>query len=173
VSEDRRLYLLRHAKSRWDEAGADDHDRSLAPRGRRAAQLIGDHVRDAQIAPALVLCSSARRTQETLALIAPALGPTPLVRVERGLYGASAGELLRRVQDVSDAIRSVMVVGHNPGLEDLAATLAGAGVGDALDRMATKFPTGALATLTVPTAWRDLAPGGAELTAYVVPRDLA
>ena len=118
-----------------------------------------------------MLCSSARRTQETLELITPALGPTAVVLVERGLYGASAGELLGRVHDVSAVpFRSVMVIGHNPGLEDLAATLAG--TGDALDRMAMKFPTAALAVLTVPTAWRDLAPGAATLTAYVVPRDL-
>jgi phosphohistidine phosphatase len=172
MSDVRHLYLLRHAKSSWGEPAADDHDRSLAPRGRRAAQLIGDHVRDAQIAPALVLCSSARRTQETLDLIAPALGPSAVVLVERRLYGASAGQLLGRVQSVSDAVRSVMVIGHNPGLEDLAGTLAGTGAGDALDRMAMKFPTAALATFTVPTAWPDLAPGGATLAAYVVPRDL-
>ena len=151
---------------------ASDHERSLAPRGRRAARLVADHMRDAQIAPALVLCSSARRTQETLELISPALGPQAVVLVERGLYGASAGELLARVRDVSDSVSSLMIVGHNPGLEDLAATLAGAGVADGLDRMAIKFPTAALAVLTVPTAWGDLAPGGATLASYVVPRDL-
>ena len=168
----RHLYLLRHVKSSWDEPLGDDHDRPLAPRGRRAAHLVGDHLRDAGIAPAIVLCSSARRTQQTLELIAPALDPTAVVHVERRLYGASAGELLGRVQDVSDATRSVMVIGHNPGLEDLATALAGAGVGDGLDRMAMKFPTAALAALTVPTSWRDLAPGGATLATYVVPRDL-
>lgn len=172
VTEVRHLYLLRHAKSTWDEPVADDHDRSLAPRGRRAARLVADHLRDAQIAPALVLCSSARRTQETLELIAPALGPSAVVLVERRLYGASAGELLRRVHDVSASVPSVMVIGHNPGLEDLAATLAGAGAGGASRRMAIKFPTAALAVLTVPTAWRDLAPGSATLAAFVVPRDL-
>jgi phosphohistidine phosphatase len=149
-----------------------DHERSLAPRGRRAARLIGDHLRDAPITPELVLCSSARRTQQTLELIAPALGPAAVVLVERGLYGAGAGDILGRVRDVSDAVRALMVIGHNPGLEDLASTLAGTGVGDALDRMAVKFPTAALATLTVPTAWHDLAPGAATLAAYVVPRDL-
>jgi phosphohistidine phosphatase len=77
------------------------------------------------------------------------------------------------VQNVSDAIPSVMLIGHNPGLEDLVVTLAGSGVGDALDRMAMKFPTGALAVLAVSTAWRDVAPGGATLAALVVPRDLA
>ena len=168
----RQLYLLRHAKSSWGDPANDDHDRPLAPRGRRAAHLVGDHVRAAGIAVELVLCSSARRTQETLELIAPALGPAAVVLVEPGLYGASARELLHRVQNVPDATRSVMVIGHNPGLEDLAATLAGADGADGLDRMAAKFPTAALATLTVPTAWADLAPGGATLTAYVVPRDL-
>ena len=172
MTEARQLTLLRHAKSTWNEPVASDHDRSLAPRGRRAARLVADHLRDAQIAPTLVLCSSARRTQETLELIAPALGPQAVVQVERGLYGASVGELLDRVHDVSDSVSSLMIVGHNPGIEDLAATLAGAGAGDGLDRMAIKFPTAALAVLAVPTAWRDLAPGGATLAAYVVPRDL-
>jgi phosphohistidine phosphatase len=172
VTDVRHLYLLRHAKSSWGDPVADDHERPLAPRGRRAAQLIGDHVHNAKVAPALVLCSSARRTRETLELIAPALGEQAVALVERRLYGASAGELLGRLRDVSDAVGSVMVIGHNPGLEDLAATLAGAGVGDGLERMAMKFPTAALAALTVPTSWRDLAPGGATLAAYVVPRDL-
>ena len=172
VAEVRHLYLLRHAKSTWDEPVASDHDRSLAPRGRRAARLVADHLREAQIAPALVLCSSARRTQETLELITPALEPAPVVVVERRLYGASAGELLDRVHDISDSVPSVMVVGHNPGLEDLATALAGGGTGDASDRMAVKFPTAALAVLTATTVWRDLAPGGATLAAYVVPRDL-
>ena len=172
MAEGRHLHLLRHAKSSWSAAAADDHDRTLAPRGRRAAEIIAEHVRDAQIAPALVLCSSARRAQETLELIAPALGPSAVVLVEPQLYGASAGELLDRLHNVDDDVSSVMVVGHNPGLEDLATTLAGSGVDDALGRMATKFPTGALATFTVPAAWRDLAPGAATLTSYVVPREL-
>jgi phosphohistidine phosphatase len=94
------------------------------------------------------------------------------VLVERQLYGASAGDLLGRLQTVSEDVPSVMIVGHNPGLEDLATTLAGSGVDDALSRMATRFPTGALATFLVPANWRDLGPGAATLTAYVVPREL-
>jgi len=172
VSEVRHLYLLRHAKSTWDEPVASDHDRSLAPRGRRAARLVADHLRDAAISPALVLCSSARRTQETLELIRPALGPSAVVLIEQGLYGASAGELLGRVHEVEVSVPSVMVIAHNPGLEDLATALAGAGAGAASARMAVKFPTAALAVLTVPTAWRDLAPGAATLADFVVPRDL-
>ena len=172
MTEVRQLALLRHAKSTWNEPVASDHERSLAPRGRRAARRVADHLREARIAPTLVLCSSARRTQETLELIAPALGPHAVVLVERGLYGASAGELLGRVHDVPDSVSSLMIVGHNPGLEDLAATLAGTGAGDGLDRMAMKFPTAALAVLAVPTAWRELAPGGATLADFVVPRDL-
>jgi phosphohistidine phosphatase len=81
----KRLFLLRHAKSSWDDPGLDDHDRPLAPRGRRASGLIAEHLRRARIGPVLVLCSSARRTRETLERAMPALDPG-YVRIERHLY---------------------------------------------------------------------------------------
>lgn len=168
----RHLALLRHAKSSWDDPTCSDHDRPLAPRGRRAAQLVREHLRELREPPTLVLCSSARRTQETFEAIAPALGDDLELVVEPGLYGASGGELLERIHELQDDATSVMVIGHNPGLEDLATMLAGSGAGDSLDRMAIKFPTAALAWLSVPVSWRELAPGGATLAAYVVPREL-
>jgi phosphohistidine phosphatase len=167
----KRLYLLRHAKSSWDDPGLADHDRPLAPRGRRAAKAIARHLSEQEIAPELVLCSTARRAQETFQRIEPVLG-TPALRLERELYGASAGALLERLRDVPDAVGSVMLIGHNPGIEELALTLAGpARAGRTLG---AKFPTAALATLALPGAsWRALGPGEAELIAYVRPRDLA
>ena len=172
MSDVRHLALLRHAKSSWDDPTRSDHDRPLAPRGRRAALLVREHLRELSDPPTLVLCSSARRTRETLETVAPALGDDVELLVEPGLYGASGGELLERIHELPDDMASVMVIGHNPGLEDLAMMLAGSGAGETLDRMAIKFPTAALARLRVPVTWRELAPGDATLTDYVVPREL-
>jgi phosphohistidine phosphatase len=157
---ERRLYLLRHAKSSWEEPGLPDHDRPLAPRGRRAAKAIGRHLRDHGIEPELVLCSSAVRAQQTLERIGLE------GRIEPELYGAGAEELLERLHAVPASVRSVMLIGHNPDLQELALLLAS----DARE-LETKFPTGALATLTL-RAWAALGPGTAELTGFVRPRDL-
>jgi phosphohistidine phosphatase len=117
-----------------------------------------------------VLCSSAARTCETLELLALDDGST--VRLEDELHGASADTLLGRLRAVPDGIDSVLLIGHNPGLQDLALLLAAAG--DDLERIEAKFPTAALATLSIATAtWERLAPGDAELTAYVVPKELS
>jgi phosphohistidine phosphatase len=166
----RSLYLLRHAKSSWDDPAPSDHDRPLAPRGRRAAELIASHLRREGIVPALVLCSSAVRARETLEGIKPALGDRVEVRVERGLYGVPQRELLDRLHAVPDTVDSVMLVGHNPSVQDLALTLCRQS--PALEELELKYPTGALATLVFEGAWRDLEPGAAELHAFVRPKDL-
>jgi len=162
----KRLFLLRHAKSSRDEAGLPDRDRPLAARGRRAVELMAGHLRDEKISPALVLCSSARRTRETL----EGIEPGGEVRIEDELYGASESELLERLRDVSDGTESVMLIGHNPAIQELALSLAGGGKRRA--EVERKFPTAALATLTVSDSWRELAPGSAELVEFVRPKDL-
>jgi phosphohistidine phosphatase len=164
------LYLLRHAKSSWDDDSLTDHERPLAPRGQRAAALMAKHVGDTGIRPALALCSSARRARETLAPIAAYVGE---VRVEDRLYGAGAAELLERLQAVPPSVGSVLVVAHNPGLQELVVGLAGPGPGDpaALAQVRAKFPTGALAVLAAPR-WDGLTWGGASLTRLVLPRSL-
>jgi phosphohistidine phosphatase len=162
----KRLLLLRHAKSSWDEAGLADRDRPLAPRGRRAVELIARHLRDEKISPALVLCSPARRTRETLEGVEPGGD----VKIEDELYGASEADLLERLRDVPEATESVMLIGHNPAIQELALSLAGGG--ERRSDVERKFPTGALATLTVPDSWRELAPGSAELVEFVRPKDL-
>jgi phosphohistidine phosphatase len=160
---ERRLYLLRHAKSSWKEEGLADRDRPLARRGRRAAKAIRRHLREQGVDPELVLCSPARRARETLEGIEPALGRGG-VRVEPELYGASADALLARLREVPGAVRSVMVIGHNPALQELAVLLAG---------LEGKFPTGALATLAFRGRdWTALDRGTAELIEFVRPRDL-
>jgi phosphohistidine phosphatase len=166
------LYLLRHAKSDWGQP-LTDHDRPLAGRGRRASRLLEAYLRAEGIKPAFVLCSSALRTRETLAHLLPALGDGTTISIERGLYGAGASALLARLRRVDDAVPSVMVIGHNPGTEDLARELAGNGDRTALSRIEAKFPTAAMATIELShSRWRDLAPRRARLTGFVAPRDL-
>jgi phosphohistidine phosphatase len=167
-----RLYLLRHAKSSWDDPQLDDHDRPLAPRGERAVAALRKHLGALADGPELVLCSSARRTRMTLAGIAGALPAGADTRIEDRLYGASASALLARLHDVPDDVGAVMVIAHNPGLEDLAHLLVGSADDAAREAMARKFPTGALATLSVTGSWSGLAPSAARLDAFVVPRDL-
>jgi phosphohistidine phosphatase len=162
----KRLYLLRHAKSSWSDPSLADEERPLAPRGRRAAKKLAKELRRRQIRPTLVLCSSSRRTQETLELIGPALGD-PAVEVEQGLYGAGSDGLLARLRAVSDSVGSVLVIGHNPGLQDLALRLAPG------SQLRKKFPTGALAAFELDAeSWSGLSKTEARLAAFVVPREL-
>ena len=165
------IHLLRHAKSSWSDTGVADHDRPLAPRGQRAARRLAKRLDQHGVAPALVLCSSARRSRDTLALIARALPKKTEILVEDELYAAPAEVLLRRLGRIPDAIPSALIIGHNPGLQDLALTLAGRGTG--LERLRESFPTCALVTMRIPApSWRELMPGKAELVDYVLPRDL-
>jgi phosphohistidine phosphatase len=161
-----RLYLLRHAKSSWDEPSLADHDRPLAPRGQRAADMMGEHLQAEGVAPSLVLCSSAVRARETLAGIGLEEGAV----VERGLYGASEGALLDRLRKLPDDVSSAMLIGHNPGMQELTLMLAGEG--SQLGRVHKKFPTAALATLDFDGDWSSLRPHAARLTAFVRPKDL-
>jgi phosphohistidine phosphatase len=165
----RRLYVLRHAKSSWDDSSLDDHDRPLAGRGRKAIGRIAHYVEQNKLEPDLVLCSTARRARDTLAGLGAAVGGAR-VEFDDGIYLAAASDLTGRLNRVDDGISSVMVIGHNPGLADLVLTLAG--TGPDLPRVRTKFPTAALATLAFEGAWEDLRTASAELVDYVVPRDL-
>jgi phosphohistidine phosphatase len=165
----RTLYLLRHAKSSWVDQTLPDEDRPLAPRGRRDAKRIAQYLVSLGIEPELVLCSSALRTRETLELLRPALGSTATVSLEAGLYAASSDVLLERIRAVPEAVGAVMLIGHNPGLQQLAVVLASEGA--ELAQLEAKFPTAALATLTVQTTpWSRLSRADALLAAYVVPK---
>jgi len=164
------LYLLRHAKSSWEDPTLPDHDRPLAPRGRRAATLIAEHLRRQRSTPRLVLCSSSERTCETLKRISAGLRGGVEVRIEERLYTASVRDLLQRLHEVDARVASVMLIGHYPALQELALSLARTGVD--LRRLRDKFPTAGLATLAFRGAWDELAPGAAELIAFVTPREL-
>ncbi len=166
----RRLHLLRHAKSSWDDPSLRDRDRPLAPRGRKATTRIARWARKHDVRPQLVVSSSAVRARETLAGVLPGLGE-PEVWTEVALYAASAEVLLARVRALPDEAAEAMLVGHNPGLQHLALELAAPG--ELRERAEAKFPTGALATLEADIAsWSELEPGGARLVEFVVPREL-
>jgi phosphohistidine phosphatase len=167
----KRLWLLRHAKSSWDDPGLPDPDRPLAPRGWRAAKLLAAHLAVSEVRPGVVLCSSSLRTRQTLAAILPALGDALEIRIERELYGAGAAQLLERLRQVSNRVSSVMLIAHNPGIQDLALALAAGGPAPA--GLQEKFPTGALATVEFDIErWRDLDHGIATATGLVTPRSL-
>jgi phosphohistidine phosphatase len=170
----RTLLLLRHAKSSWADPELADIDRPLAARGVRAARRMAAHLEATGPQPDVVLCSSARRARQTLELLRPALGDRSDVQVDGRLYGADATAILGRVRALDVGVGSVMVVGHNPGIQDLALELAGVGDGDALAQLRVKFPTGALATLQLRDGtWSQLGPGGAFLAALTLPRQLS
>ena len=163
--------LLRHGKSSWSDSTLPDIDRPLAPRGERAAKRIAKYMRRKRIRPALVLCSPSLRTRQTLEAIEPSLSKRSQVELVPQLYAASEAELLERLQALPDSVGSVMLIGHNPGLHDLALALASRGAD--LPQLEQKFPTGALATLVADSeSWADLSPGDAELVDYVVPTQL-
>jgi phosphohistidine phosphatase len=172
VTGTKRLFILRHAKSSWDNPVLDDHERPLAPRGHQAVAVLAQHLNANRIQPQQVLCSSSRRTRETLAGIC--VQGEHLIEPE--LYGASTDDLVARLRQVPDDVQSVMVIGHNPTMQTLVLRLASAstdGERSALPEVQAKFPTGALATLTFDRAWSELTAGCARLAGFVRPKGLS
>ncbi|OLZ72187.1 phosphohistidine phosphatase [Streptomyces sp. IMTB 2501] len=166
----RRLVVLRHAKSAWPE-GVEDHERPLATRGRRDAPAAGRALAEADCLPDLVLCSTAVRARRTWELASAEWGTPPPVRYDERLYAADVPDLLEVVREAPPEVETLLVVGHNPGLEELVLELAREGLDDTLDRVRTKFPTSAIAVLSWHgTGWPALAPGTALLTSLTVPR---
>jgi phosphohistidine phosphatase len=169
------LLLLRHAKSSRDDATLPDRDRPLNKRGFRAAAAIRGAMRELGLAPDVVLVSPARRTQETLAALEP-WDDTPLIEPTETLYLASANHLLAVLRGVSETVRSLLLIGHNPGMHELAVMLAGpraqSGSGAAVTRLAEGFPTGTLAEFAIAVPWRQLEAGGGQLVHFLRPRDL-
>jgi len=167
------LALLRHAKSSWDAADLDDFDRPLNARGRAAAPIMGEALRSFPFVPQVILCSPAKRTRETLQLIEPDLPqPHEPVLFDDQLYLTNAETLLDCLRKVSTSAKAVLMIGHNPGLHELALTLAGRGDAKSLTRLEDKFPTAALAILSFPeTSWRDVGATAGCLEAFITPRD--
>lgn len=152
-----------------------DRDRPLNPRGRRAAAAMRKAMHDLGLAPDVVLVSTARRTMETLEALEP-WDDTPLIEPMESLYLANPMQLIAALHEVAETVRSVLLIGHNPGLHDLALTLAGPRAmnsgGESERALAKGFPTAALAEFVVAGSWWDLREGGGRLVRFLTPRML-
>jgi phosphohistidine phosphatase len=169
----RRLLILRHAKSSWAEPGASDHDRPLNRRGEEAAPRIGAYLRRHKLIPDSVLCSTAQRARATWDLVAAEAPTAPPATYEARLYDASSRTLLDVFRHAPSAARSVLVVGHNPGLQEIATQLIAAGDLDDRERLREKLPTGGLVVIDFTIAdWAKLHARSGRLERFVVPRTL-
>lgn len=164
----KRLIVFRHAKA-VPHGAAPDFDRALAPRGLVDAATTGRYLADEQIIPDLALVSPALRTRQTWEQAGPAFGPVPM-RLEPSIYDASTGALLGLVQRVGADVRTLVLVGHNPGMAQLSRDLVGHGDRYAFARMRAKFPTSAIAVLDFAVdTWDGVSPGGGRLDRFVTP----
>ena len=169
----KRLAILRHAKSSWADAGMFDFDRPLNERGREAARRIGEELKARKLHFDLVLASTATRVRETLAGVGEEYEFGPDVRFDDELYGASEEMLLKVIRALPEKMQSVLIVGHNPGLEFIVARLARADERGLRDRVENKFPTAALAVIDLRTeCWEQVIPGGGEIVELILPREL-
>ena len=171
------LYLLRHAKSSWSDHAMDDHDRPLNRRGQDNAPLMGQFMRKSGFLPDMILCSTARRTAETLSLIVPYIGDQTPVRFERNLYLASSDAMLDRIRQADPSCERLLVIAHNPGMEHLAADLVSReklnGSEDLFETLLSKYPTAALSVLQFDVDnWGDVDMGTGRLSEFKCPRDL-
>ncbi len=169
------LILLRHAKASPETAGGSDHDRPLTEAGRQAALRIGQAMLKAGLAPDVVLVSSALRTQQTLEALEDAWlwDERPNIDTMPALYMASANQIRDLLAGLPETVRSALVIGHNPGLQDLAQLLAGP-VTDRpeLARLAEGYPTASLTEFMIATPWRRIGSGNAALQRFLQPADL-
>lgn len=173
----RRLLLLRHAKSSWNQGDLDDIERPLSSRGLKAAPLIGRHISGRQLVPDLVLCSTAERARQTLELVIAewerSTGDGVTVEMRTSLYLAPPGELLATLKRLDDGVETLLIIGHNPGLGILAGQLAAKGDPRGMKSLARNFPTAALAVIDFDVeTWSDVAPGSGYLQSFVRPKDL-
>lgn len=165
------LYVLRHAKSDWGDPPRKDFDRPLNARGKKAAKAIGKELRKRKVKVDEVLASPAVRAQQTLGLVQEAYGRAFSVSDQRAIYMAEAETLLNLVRNASDEASRILIVGHNPGLQELVVSLSKPG--ELLDEAIEKFPAAALAEIRFDVkGWNDISPGGGILEYLVRPRDL-
>lgn len=168
----RRLMLLRHGKSDWPP-GVPDHKRPIAERGRRASRTMAHHMVASGFHPERVIVSTAQRTRDTWEIAGQAFSPAPPVIFEPALYEAEAPRILEIIRDLPDEIGKVLLVGHNPGLQDLALSLAGEGDPEAMGRLKAKFPTAGLAIIDFSgISWCDMAAGTGSLRRFDTPRSI-
>lgn len=167
------LYLMRHAKAADDLSAPSDHERPLAPRGRRAASGVGRLMAERGAPLDAAICSTAARATETARLVVDEWRPhTPLTR-ERGLYLSGWAALLERIREVPDSVGALLLVAHNPDVHELAAFLTDERDADRADAFALTYPTGALTEFRLERPWREAGPEAGRLREYTVPRLLA
>ena len=170
----RRLMLLRHAKSDRSSPGALDRDRPLEARGEAAAPRVGAYMARHGLVPDRVICSPARRTRDTWNLLATAFSRRPAVTVEDRVYDATAATLLDVLRKTEDTVHCLLIIRHNPGLQDLAALLIASGDVEARERLHEKFPTTGLAVIDFAyDDWQKLHRQAGRLDRFVTPRSLA
>ena len=166
-----RLLLLRHAKSSWDAVSSDDFDRPLNGRGRSAAPVMGSHIAVHGFAPEKILCSSARRTRETLAALLPYLDEDIEIRLSRELYLAGEDRTIDQIRAHGGSASTLLVIGHNPGLQETALALAADDDPAIRDAIAEKFPTAGLVVIDFPAMkWVDIEPKTGRAVAFLKPR---
>ena len=168
----RRLLILRHSKA-TPSSGRDDYDRTLTERGREDARHVGSYIASHDMVPDVVLFSSAARTRETAEAAMAGWPASARWFSENGLYEATRHFILTVIQGLTDDAASAMIVGHNPGMSEIANYLAGSGAESDRLRMAAKFPTSALAVLDFSVArWSEITPRSGRLAHFLTPSDL-
>ncbi|MFF5701186.1 SixA phosphatase family protein [Streptomyces sp. NPDC012794] len=170
AKQERRLVLVRHAKA-VPKGGIEDVDRPLADRGRGDAEAMGHRLGGSRLGVDLALCSPAARTRQTWQLMRPSLSDQPPVVYENRLYNAEMDTLLAAVTATDDGVSGLLLVGHNPGIHELAAALPGDGPEELLRRIRASMPTCAVAVLEFSGDWADLAPGTGRLATLLAPGD--
>jgi phosphohistidine phosphatase len=167
----RRLMLLRHAKSDWSEPGLSDHDRPLNRRGQETAPKIGAYMARHGLVPERVLCSTALRARETWEEVATEFKNHPLTVFEDRLYNARTDAILALVRDTRDRIASLLLVGHNPGLQELAGLLIASGDLTHREKLREKLPTAGLVIIDFAVdEWAKVHPRAGRLERFVAPR---
>lgn len=165
------LSLLRHGKSSWNNPALPDQDRPLATRGVTDAPMMGRAMAARGIDPELVLCSSARRTRDTLALVLPELRVEPKVVYEDALYHPSPEGMLEMLRAIGPGVNRVLLVGHNPELHAFALDLVGSGPKHLRDRLREKYPTAGLAVITFASGlWKSVTINSGELKLFLSPK---
>ena len=169
----KKLYLLRHAKSSWEALDMADHERPLAARGERAALVMGRYIEQRRLLPDLVLCSTAVRSIETLRLTATQWSGTPKTEFDRSLYLTGQRAILERIAAVDRSVTAVMVIAHNPDLQDLTVRLIGGEDVPMRQLAERKFPTAALAVFHLAIErWSDIRSATGTMVELETPKTL-
>ncbi len=167
------LFLLRHAKSNWDDPALADFDRPMNDRGQSAALAIGGYMKVEGLFPDLIMSSPAARTFETLERLQKGMARRFLIQYPKILYLAAPETILNMIHNAADSAARLMIVGHNPGLHQLALSLIKTGARPDIDNLSVKYPTGALLEITFPVeTWVDIGLGGGRLQRFIKPKML-